>query len=89
MPHRGAVWITPTIVSQNDPNAVVEIVPPMIVLYDNETTVTVSILVNNADEMSTGGALVIENLVDYNQVPQRELNPTIVLKPACAYNTTC
>eukprot|EP00977_Amphora_coffeiformis_P008605 scaffold1953_cov176-Amphora_coffeaeformis.AAC.23 len=64
MPRRGAVWITPTVVALGDPNTEINITPSLVILYDNETVASVDIHILNADELSSAGAIVVENVVD-------------------------
>lgn len=64
MPRRGAVWIRPAVFSQGDPEMELVISPSYIVLYDNTTKTTVEIFVANPNEISKGGAIVIENIVE-------------------------
>ena len=64
MPRRGAVWITPTVVAQGDPDTEIIITPSLVVLYDNETIASVDIHIANANEVSSGGVIVLENVVD-------------------------
>ena len=58
------MWITPTVVALGDPNTKVVITPSLVVLYDNETVASVDIHITNAEEVSSGGAIVVENMVD-------------------------